>query len=222
MEEPCSGRDHTYLVQFTEYLDGELAWRKKELTTLKFRLDRCRDHERGALTRAALCLLYAHWEGFVRVAATSYVDYIVRQGVHLRDLTPNFVALGLSVGITEAGKSNKSTVHTSLVRKLRSGLSEPFRVDPHSAIQTGANLKIDVLREILSVTGIDPTDYIGKRGIIDRLVDQRNLVAHGAHGEGFEIPLDDYEALHQDVITLVEMFRTDVQNAATLSQFLET
>ena len=81
------------LNQLTEYLDDELAWRKKELTTLKFRLDRCRTHERGVLTRAALCLLYAHWEGFVRVAATCYLDYIVRQGVHLGKITPNFVAL---------------------------------------------------------------------------------------------------------------------------------
>ena len=210
------------LNQLTEYLDGELAWRKKELTTLKFKLDRSRTHERGVLTRAALCLLYAHWEGFVRVAATGYVDYIVRQGVHLRNLTPNFVALGLSTEMTQACQTNKSTVHTALVRKLRSDLSEPFRVNPHRSIQTSSNLKTDVLWEILSVTGIDPTDYIGKRAIIDRLVEQRNLVAHGVHGEGFEIPLEDYDSLHRDVIALVEMFRTDVENAAASSRFLET
>lgn len=210
------------LNQLAEYLDGELAWRKKELTTLKLRLDNSRAHERGVLTRAALCLLYAHWEGFVRVAAMGYVDYIVRQGVHLGNLTPNFVALALSTEMERACNSNKSTMHTALVMRLRSDLSEPFRVNPQRSIQTGANLKTDVLREILSVTGIDPTDYIGKRVIIDRLVDQRNLVAHGVHGEGFEIALDDYENLHQDVIGLVEMFRTDVENAAALSRFLVT
>ena len=45
------------LSQLNEYLDSELSWRKKELTTLKFRLQQCRDHELGILTRAA-CACY--------------------------------------------------------------------------------------------------------------------------------------------------------------------
>ena len=209
------------LNRLTEYLDDELSWRKKELTTLKFRLAKCRDHERGILTRAALCLLYAHWEGFVRVAATCYVDYVVRQGVHLRDVTPNFIALGLRSEIHDAGMSKKPTIHTDLVKRLRSDLSEPFRADADGAIQIGSNLKVNVLGEILSVTGIDPTNYLGKRVIIDRLVCQRNLVAHGVHGEGFDILLCDYEALHSNVIALVEMFRTDIENAAAQKSYLK-
>ena len=209
------------LNHLTEHLDDELSWRKKELTTLRFRLAQCRDHERGLLTRAALCLLYAHWEGFVRVAATCYVDYVVRQGIHLRDLTPNFIALGLRSKIRDAGGSNKSTMHTELVKKLRSDLSESMRTDARRAIQTGSNLKVNVLSEILSVIGVDPTNYLGKKVIIDRLVCQRNLVAHGVHGEGFEISPCDYESLHSHVIVLVEMFRTDVENAAAQKSYLE-
>ena len=186
----------------TEHLDDQLSWRKKELTTLKFRLAKCRNHERGILTRAALCLLYAHWEGFVRVAATGYIDYVIRQGVHLRDLTPNFIALGMRSEIRNAGGSEKSTLHTELVKKLRSNLSDPFRTDVCRAIQIGSNLKVKVLEEILSVTGIDPTNYLVKRVIIDRLVSQRNLVAHGVHGKEFDISPCDYEALHSDVILL--------------------
>ena len=210
------------LSQLNEYLDSELSWRKKELTTLKFRLQQCRDHELGILTRAALCLLYAHWEGFVKVAATGYVEYIVRQGVRLRDLTPNFIALAVRAQIGAAGRAEKSTIHTELVAKLTSDLSDRFRPDPDSAIETNGNLKISVLTEILSVTGIESTRYLGKKAIIDDLVNQRNLVAHGAHGEGFDISLDDYIALHSNVITLVDMFRTDVENAANVTQYLRS
>ena len=209
------------LTLLNEYLDNELSWRKKELTTLKFMLTKSRAHEEGILTRAALCILYAHWEGFVRAAATSYVDYVVRQGVHLRDLSPNFIALGLRSEIRIAGGSDKSTMHTKLVKRMRSDLSESFRTDSRRAIQTGSNLKVDVLNEILSVIGVDPTNYLGKRVIIDRLVRQRNLVAHGAHGEGFEIVPCDYETLHSHVIVLVEMFRTDVENAAVQKSYLQ-
>ena len=203
------------------YLDDELSWRKKELTTLKFMLTKCRAHEEGILTRAALCILYAHWEGFVRAAATSYVDYVVRQGIHLGELSPNFIALGLRSEIRNAGGSKKSTIHTTFVKKMRSDLSESFRTEPHRAIQTGANLKVNVLSEILSVIGVDSTNYLGKKVIIERLVGQRNLVAHGVHGEGFEMSPCDYEELHDDVIVLVEMFRTDVENAAVLKSYLE-
>lgn len=209
------------LTLLNEYLDNELSWRKKELTSLKFMLTKCRAHEEGILTRAALCILYAHWEGFVRTAATCYVDYVVRQGVHLRALTPNFIALGLRSEIRIAGGSDKSTMHTDLVKRVRSDLPESFRTDSRKAIQTGSNLKVDVLNEILSVIGVDPTNYLGKRVIIDRLVRYRNLVAHGAHGEGFEIVLCDYETMHNDVIVLVEMFRTDVENAAVQKSYLE-
>lgn len=208
------------LNHLSEYLDDEMSWRKRELTTLKFKLARCRVHEQGIFTRAALCILYAHWEGFVTVAATCYVDYVARQGIHLKDLAPNFIALGLRTEIRNAGESRKSTKHTELVEKLRSDLLESFSVKASTAIQFRSNLKVTVLVEILSVTGIDPTDYLGRRVIIDRLVDQRNLVAHGARGEGFEMSPHDYEALHYDVIDLVEMFRTDIENAAAQKSYL--
>ena len=208
------------LSRLSDYLDDELSWRKKELTTLKFMIAGCRVHEKNILTRAALSILYAHWEGFVRVAATGYVDYVVRQGINLRDLAPNFIALGLRPAIREAGASNKSTIHTELVKKLRSDLSESFHADSHKAIQTRSNLEVNVLSEILSVIGVDPTNYLGKKVIINRLVFQRNLVTHGDHGSGFELLPSDYETLHDDVILLVEMFKTDVENAAAQKSYL--
>ena len=158
----------------------------------------------------------------MKVAATGYVEYIVRQGVRLRDLTPNFIALAVRAQIGAAGRAEKSTIHTELVAKLTSDLSDRFRPDPDSAIETNGNLKISVLTEILSVTGIESTRYLGKKAIIDDLVNQRNLVAHGAHGEGFDISLDDYITLHSNVITLVDMFRTDVENAANVTQYLRS
>ena len=61
------------LDELNRFLDNDLAWRKKELTTINFMVSRSREHERGILLRAAICVLYAHWEGFIRNAATSYI-----------------------------------------------------------------------------------------------------------------------------------------------------
>ena len=70
--------------ELSEYLSGSLSRRKREVTTIKFLVSRARTHEVEPLLRAAICLLYAHWEGFVREAATAYLSYVSRQGTEVR------------------------------------------------------------------------------------------------------------------------------------------
>ena len=54
-------RDQTELMN---RLDRELAWRKRELTTLAFAVA---DANPVTALRAGICLLYAHWEGFIKL-----------------------------------------------------------------------------------------------------------------------------------------------------------
>ena len=49
-----------------EFLDRELAWRKKELSLVKLSLDSSRTEQIPSSVRAGICMLYAHWEGFIR------------------------------------------------------------------------------------------------------------------------------------------------------------
>ena len=194
------------------FLDDQLSWRKRELTTIRAIIQKSRRHETDIIIRSAICLLYAHWEGFVSNAAKAYVSYVVLQNFRLRDLTPNFIALGLRSDIQEAGRSNKPILHTQLTEKVLNGSMERFRVDWETAITTSSNLKIDVLSEILCVLGIDPKIYMARKPIIDqRLVDNRNIIAHGGRPA---IAEDEYETLHEDVMQLIEWIRTDIENAA--------
>ena len=94
------------LLQLTRSLDKQLSWRKKELTALKFWVENGEENVRNTIMRASLCLLYAHWEGFIKEAATRYVRFVAQQGLQFRDVTPNLVALGLRAEIQTAGKSN--------------------------------------------------------------------------------------------------------------------
>ena len=187
------------------------------MTTLKAMIDRSRPHEREILIRSAICILYAHWEGFVSEAAKAYVSFVSLQGLKLRDLTPNFVALGLRSDIQEAGRSNKATLHLRLTEKLLSEMREPFQVNWQNAISIQSNLNANILREVLSTIGVDPRDYMAKRPIINqRLVDNRNIIAHGGRPE---MSLDEYETLHSDVLQLIEWIRTDIENAAVLDTY---
>jgi hypothetical protein len=206
------------LDQLVQFLEEELAWRKRELTTLKFMVDKARPHERVLLLRAAVCLLYAHWEGFVKAATTGYVSFVATRGLRYQDLTPNFVALGLRSDIAQAGRSNLPTLHTALTTQLMAGLSENANIDWEQSINTRSNLNSDTLNEILCVVGLDATEYLSKKPIIDqRLLGNRNPVAHGEQRPGIEP--DDYVALHDDIIQLVERFRNDIENAAATNSY---
>ena len=205
------------LDQLVQFIDGDLAWRKRELTTLKLLLGNRREHQRSLLLRAAICLLYAHWEGFVEAAATSYVSFVATRGLRYRDLTPNFVALGLRREIMLAGQSSRATIHTELTARMMSGLSENAHLDWQQSINTRSNLNAETFNEILCVLGLDGNSYLTKMPLLDqRLLANRNLVAHGRRPD---IDPDDYARLHDEVIQLVEVFRTDVQNAAAVETF---
>ena len=203
------------ISELSEFLDGELSWRKKELTAVKLMLGSLRPHERRAMLRAGLCLLYAHWEGFVENAATSYVTYVSNKGLKYSELAPNFVALGFRGQIKEAGASNRPSLHTELVARLMSDLKDEASLSPNTAINTASNLNFQVFEEVLCVLGLDKTSYLSKKALIDeRLVRKRNEVAHGRYSE---IEEDEYLDLHSNLIDMVDLFRNDLENAAATS-----
>lgn len=204
------------LAQLREFLDEELAWRKRELRTLEHMLENARPHEKAFLLRAAVCLLYAHWEGFVRAAATAYASFVAAQGLRYRDLTPNFVALGLRSEIRSAADSNRLTDLTGVAEKMIRGLDERARIDWENSVPAG-NLNSARFAQILCLIGRDDDDYASKNQLLDReLLGKRNLVAHGIR---IEIDADDYANLHAEIIHLVDRFRDDLENAAALGVF---
>jgi hypothetical protein len=62
------------------------------------------------------------------------------------------------------------------------------------------------------------TPYETKCRLIDSsLVDRRNRIAHG---DALDISVEDYLALHDEVMILIDTFRNQLQNAAALDEFL--
>jgi len=203
--------------ELSGFLDQEFAWRKKELITLNFMIARARPHERVILLRLAVCILYAHWEGFIKAASISYVSFVASRGLQYRDLSTNFIALGLRSDIMRAGESINPMTHTRLVEQLTSGLAERAVIDDENAVSTRFNLNAKTLSEILATLGFDETNYLTRGPLLDqKLLSRRNLVAHGAR---VEIEQEDYAVLHGEIIQLVEQFRTDVENAAATDRY---
>src|SRR4051794_20369831 len=115
------------LEKLVDNIDADLAWRKLELSTWSSALGRARDVQKDALTRGAWTLLYAHWEGFVKSACISYLQYVAAQGLTIAELTDCFAAIALRSHLASAASATHGSAHTQIVASVRAG-SAPARL----------------------------------------------------------------------------------------------
>ena len=99
--------------QLSDRLSKELAWRKKELSEVKSLVETksFSDSRHKALVRSGICLLYAHWEGFIKLAANSYLEYVRMQKLCYKELASNFLALAMKEKLKEAKETNKPSLY---------------------------------------------------------------------------------------------------------------
>lgn len=198
--------------QLQQYLSRSLAWRKKELTLMRFCVDTAPAGEHEMLLRAAVTLLYSHWEGYIKDAATAYLRHITLQQPMLDQLKDNFVAVSLRRRIQDAGHAQTTVLHSQLVQLFRSGLKIVAAIPSAGIIRTRANLKSEVLREIIFTLGLDYTPFeVKEKAVVDRLVGLRNAVAHG---RGAPVDAATYAVLHSGVIEMLDEMKDQVDVSA--------
>jgi hypothetical protein len=201
-------------------LADDLIWRKKELSALKFLVESKSDAEsRKVLLRSAVALLYAHWEGFVKRASTIYLDYIRHQRLRYDELSPNFIALAAHEKLRSASVANRIRPHIEVATFFVTGLSSRSTL-PRDCIRTHGNLSSAILHDIAETLALDYAPYETKARLIDeKLVQSRNSIAHG---EYLEFDLAEYIELYVEVLALMELFRNQVDNAASTGAFRST
>ena len=210
------------VLELAEALDQAVAWRKKEISALRILIaTRGRPYEQAALRRAAVPILYAHWEGFAKQAATYYLHLVSRQRRRYHELAPNFIAIAARGRIRQAADSRRIAAHLPIVEFLLEGLGEEARLPLDGAIDTESNLSSTVLRDLLATIGI-PYDltWSGRELLLDgSLLKTRNDVAHG---ERTEVDADTYDQLHQLVLDMVNHLKTSIENQAAIRAYLRT
>ncbi|MEM5341474.1 MAE_28990/MAE_18760 family HEPN-like nuclease [Paraburkholderia azotifigens] len=206
-------------AQFQDYLDFEFSWRLKEIADMKVAVKSTRNisiSER-TLTRAALALLYAHWEGFVKNAATAYLNFVDCQGLKYAELKSCFVVFGVKKRLAELVESRQAEPTVAALDFLRKELGERAQLRYETAINTGSNLSSLVFKNIFLSLGMAPEWYEAKFNLIDEsLLKRRN---HIAHGEYIDVSPDDWRALADEVIAMLRQVKTDLENAMTLDSF---
>jgi len=206
--------------ELIDYLTADLAWRKKELTTLYNNVKTANSKNLPTALRCASVLLYAHWEGFVKNSAESYLAYVKFQKLNLNQVNSNILALSLKQKITEFSLTNKATLHVQFIDFFQNSLNQRASFSETDSIKTQSNLNSIILKEIFATIGLDITNYDLKSNLIDKqLLKYRNDIAHGN-----QPPLNkqEYEVLHGEIIGMLDNIYTDISNSAVLDKYKKT
>lgn len=208
------------LTDLGEKIDNELAWRKKELTSIKVDVESSQIKEKSEQSRAirsGIAMLYAHWKGAIKSIAEFYLIYVSGLNLKYGELKNNFLAIAIKNSLNEFEDTKKATIHNKLIDNVYSKKNEISQIPCKNIIKTDSNLKMDIFKEIAATIGIDHNPYMLKKMLIDqRLLGNRNKIAHGERLEtleGISNPTD-YIELHKTIIELIDKFAQNIKDAA--------
>jgi hypothetical protein len=206
--------------KFHEIISEDLAWRKKELTLIKSRVDLAGEKKLNSEIRSGVLLLYAHWEGFVKFSSECYLDYVKYLKLNYNELCDNLLALSAKSFIHELENTHEHGVHLDFIKFFQQDLNSRARWNLEKAIDTKSNLNSGVLKNILSVLGIPERDFELKYKLIDeQLLKNRNTIAHGNY---LIIGKNEYLSLHSEILGLINTLRNHIENSVLLKKYKKT
>ena len=175
----------------------------------------------SALLRASVTVLYAHWEGYVKKAAIQYAAYISSLGITFGEARQSLAGLRALSYVKQLHAINKRIFAASELLSALHGVNDDKVTLPlDTYIVNVGNLNYDIFEQIVRFLSIDPHNYAAKKALIDEsLLAQRNGIAHGDY---LLIDANGFEALSNEILTMMRQFKTDIQNAVILKTYLRT
>lgn len=208
------------LEELVDRIDDEIAWRKKELISIKNDVGSSENKdisEQSRLIRSGIAMLYAHWEGAIKSLAEYYLIYVSSLNLRYCELKNNFLAIDMKESLNKYADTKKASIHNKFLNDLYEKQNQPSKIPYKNIIKTNSNLKMDILKEITETIGLDSSPYELKKMLIDqRLLGNRNQIAHGERLEKLEgiSNISDFLELHEAVYELIELFANNIKTAA--------
>lgn len=200
-------------------LDVDFTSRLRELSDLKRAIRDADQNAQQVLLKALVAISYAHWEGYVKFAASKYFEYVALRRLPYTSLQQQFyvnsflVRLGTFVSSRPSLKSRCDLISEA----LNPGGATFSQVHP-DLVNTGSNLKFEVLQNICLVCGIDSTIFQPYETFIDVfLLRRRNSIAHG---DDSAVGIHEVDELIEGVVGLMRLFRNQVENNVYTKAYL--
>lgn len=206
------------LEALEDAISEETAWRKHELTTARKLVQQSSGSTQAANLRSGVLILYAHWEGWVKNVAQLYIRYVNSQRPSYAQLSAAFLGNALKVKISSIEQASTPTTHNEFAKFIMEGLEGKARLS-EDLVQTQSNLSSKVLADIVERLGLPRrSEYSTRANMVDvELVNRRNTIAHG---QFMELKAADFLALHENVLSLLQLFTDDIKNAASTNAHL--
>lgn len=208
--------------ELIDTITGFFTWRILDISRLRQSiLSTKKNHLKfQTLLRASIPMLYAHWEGFIKEAATAYYTYISTKKLMFKELQQGMLSKYIE---NEFINKSYSTVDMSfdIVHFFSNSLDQRSNNNKvPEPINTRSNLNSTVLREILLILGLDYEKFRGYEVFIDsKLLNARNKIAHGEYKT---IEYEFYDEMHQFVITAMRTFKDEIENNAVQKKYKKT
>ena len=200
------------LDELQDDLDSNLAWRRTELQSIRAQLRTAKGTFQTALCRAGVALLYAHWEGYTRHALSQYLRFVARRRLKYSEMQYNFTALALEAEIDKMHGASASMRRTARVYKIMEEHDKRPFIPSRDVVKTESNLNSGVCTDLFAMLGLDYSPFETKNMLIDyKLLRARNEIAHGQYAA---VALDEYEELHDEVGTMLNLVRSIILGAA--------
>lgn len=209
------------LYELEEALDQDLAWRKHEIITITGQVTSSRKSAKITLMRAAIALMYSHWEGHVKNASEIYLAYLNSISPKYIDMKDNFKHISLRSKFDEGFSIKDYSSQKEIYEYILFGLNCNFSVNEKHIVKTNSNLKSEVFINIMEQLGLEFTDLELKSNFIDQvLLNNRNCIAHGERLNDQDIT-NAYENIKNEIIDMLEIVNRTIRNAACNREYLK-
>ena len=199
-----------------EALDAEMAWRIKEVSALKMAA-KANAVNWQVFVRAGVALVYAHWEGFIKTASEDYLSFVASRRHRYRELKSCFAVFGLKNKLRMLIDSGQAKPYIEAFDFVMDEMDKTAKMNMSSAIDTGSNLTSKVFANIAVSLDIATSIYETKYNLIDEsLVNRINRIAHG---EYLDLKTNEFGELADEVLQIMRIYKTDLQNAASLQSY---
>lgn len=202
----------------SDLFDEDLIWRRRELSDMKAAVRASDAAAKSVLLRAIITMSYAHWEGYVRLCATRYFEYLTIRKKPYTELERQIYVNTFLVRLDGLHQSRVSLeARCRLVNDILDGTGGTFRYINPTLVDTKSNLNTDVIKEICLICAIDPDHFETSRFFLDQLIlRRRNAIAHGQQEFIHEREID---GLVTDILGLMQHFRTLLENKVYLKGY---
>ena len=223
------------IADFRAQLETELEWRVSEI---RFFQNLCEGitspNSQMQFRRASVLLLYSHFEGYCKFAFTLYVagvnsaSLICSQAnfaIVAATLHDVFVKLRYANGkasefrntLPDDTKLHRFALDMEFVERTAEIMSRPVSI-PDDVIDTESNMKPVVLRKNLFRLGLPHDEFAAFEPSINKLLEVRNKIAHGATKAGIGKAL--YDDLRDSALRVMTGVTSGITQAFDEKRFL--